>query len=134
MRLSEAILFGAIASPQSSYGVADEPRACALHAAADALDINPLFDDLTRFAVLMVRFSLLGDEHPCPACSWMRSHWRRYLNKERIVEDVVIHLNNDHRWTRERIADWIRMLEIRDVAAADEARQQVARINRVRAA
>ena len=40
--------------------------------------------------------------HPCPACSL----------KNKTILSVVIHLNDGHGWTREKIADWLETLDI----------------------
>lgn len=52
---------------------------------ADESDIIPLYPCLTETSV------------KCPACEGVNG----------MPISVIYHLNDDHRWTRERIADWL---------------------------
>jgi hypothetical protein len=97
MRLSEAIRLGAMLHPQAfqSLRVIDMDtgavvRTCALGAAEQAgynIERESAEESLQR----------------CPACPPVPFFWS--------VNMVIAHLNDDHRWTRERIADWVETLE-----------------------
>ena len=105
MKLSEAIRLGAMNRPQGFYRLYDQGRTCAMGAAAEAMGIldheNNCYIDghkskikhWTPVAMTMT---------PCPACEEYGID-----NMQR----VMVHLNNDHRWSRERIADWVETIE-----------------------
>lgn len=93
MKLSEAIREGAKRHPQifgDLYNRVDGAvvGSCALGA-----------------AMLMQRsFPLLQSSRvTCPACMDPRIHTR--------LDNIITHLNDNHRWTREAIADWVATLE-----------------------
>lgn len=112
MKLSEAIRLGAMLKPQAFgriSGPVDGPRGpgdvlglrfvlgtCALGAAYDAGFIRQLAD---------------ADVHDvemyCPACG----QWSYGGEAVALVNHIVMHLNDEHRWTRERIADWVESVE-----------------------
>lgn len=110
MELSEAIRVGAERRPRQAFRVlydAATDATCALGAAADAIGI---LDTSQSNAWLP------GTKAPkawrwatqlatCPACG--DTCWSGE------VQSVIIHLNNTHCWTRERIADWVATLERR---------------------
>jgi hypothetical protein len=119
MRMSEAMRLGAALRPQhfgdffESAGAVTpgtDDASCALFAAFEAQGIAPtpshgLGFGRTSGAATMASHSLqLPDEWgwtamtsgQCPECG-----------TERPVLHLVSHLNDDHRWTRERIADWL---------------------------
>lgn len=107
MKLSEAIRLGAMLKPQAHGHLWEDGKSCAFGAACDALGIALCDGDWVMFA-LARRFPALDAAVQCPACGW----WRRLRTRhEYDLEDVIIHLNDDHRWKRERIADWIEGLE-----------------------
>jgi len=95
MKLSEAIRLGAMLGPQG-FGWGRDPRRtpCALDAAALAIGVTP--DTVT----LMDYFPLL-DSGAILCTAGCFSHISMDL------ECLISHLNDEHRWTRERIADWI---------------------------
>jgi len=110
MRLSEAIRLGAALRPQAYFALFDGVGTCAFGAAFEANGWAP------------VRWST-GWNHADP-------EWRRPTNLTavhpvtqgvRLVKYIIISLNNVHRWTRERIADWVegeeRRLGLWDVPA-----------------
>lgn len=67
-------------------------------------------------AFLSEHFNGLDEKVKCPGCKKMvaptsikkRIQW----NKAHPLADIVQHLNDEHRWTREAIADWIETLDI----------------------
>lgn len=95
MRLSEAIRLGATMKPQffGFYMGARNNKlsTCALGAALDAVG------DLWGMAAL--HFSILDVPAQCPQCTY----------KAPRLEQVIAHLNDDHLWTREAIADWLEL-------------------------
>ena len=110
MRLSEAIRLGAMLKRQAFGAIEDEDgNTCALGAAYDAigeLHRGQGYDwswACRRFPVLKV----LDGSRGRPKCFLCGT----------FVESIIPHLNDFHRWTRERIADWIQTLE-----SADEPR------------
>lgn len=114
MKLSEAMRLGAMLKPQA-FGISFDGRGtCALGAAMDALGklgtsiwIIQLRPDIRRFQVA-----------DCPVCG-------RVFNAN--GNQTIPHLNDDHKWTRERIADWVESLECaaEETAATPDLASQV---------
>jgi len=94
MKLSEAISLGSMLTPQAfgrfvgSYG-----RRCAWGSAFDAVrDSTPMHGyDEWKWTKRTVN---------CPSCKATGP-----------VHKMIVHLNDGHRWTRHRIADWISTIE-----------------------
>jgi len=113
MRLSEAIRLGAMLHPQrfGSYATYRDERGrfcssnapIATIAATCALGAASAAGLTTDDAIDSPRFT-------CPACNW---HTQRLA--------LVIHLNDRHRWTRERIADWVESVERASYPVAESA-------------
>lgn len=109
MRLSEAIRLGAMLRPQA-FGVCDPDRSCALQAMAEALGVqrhegyrDALFKHWPWVHELRAH---------CPAC-----------NCDGIKESTISHLNDLHKWTRERIADWVETIEPQPLPALSPVAQ-----------
>jgi hypothetical protein len=103
MKLSEAILLGSTLKPQAFGPAFDGKGTCALGAAKDA--IGNLY--LDKWGFLIWPWTMNPDlylECPCLGCG---SYLTRYQGPLR----VIIHLNDDHEWTRERIAGWVASIE-----------------------
>ena len=111
MRLSEAIRLGAMLRPQ---GFEDFIRdsgegfvvSCALGAAAEAIGSPTVGDSDDAVAIIDAAFGSMLDIRrrcPVPGC-----------RVRRITGNVIAHLNDTHRWTRERIAEWVATLESAD--------------------
>ncbi len=100
MRLSEAIRLGAAMKPQGFNGL-DIDRTCALRAATEAVGIKDN-SGFINYRKLSEMFDVLGKPSKCPVCSADS----QYID---ILESIVYHLNDGHRWTREHIADWIEL-------------------------
>lgn len=103
MRLSEAIRLGATMKPQAFddfYDDSSHEASCALGAAADAIGMTIGTDDgdEIEWPDEWMRVFRATNRGRCPAC-----------NKKLINLDPIPHLNDDHRWTREQIADWIEL-------------------------
>ena len=120
MRLSEAIRLGATMKPQGFGRIlsADWDATCAIGAAIDALDLwdqsrDPKFEELygatgsrggraTKVIDLPRDWQLaLATHASCPACDGVSG----------TLGGLIPHLNDCHRWTRERIADFVELHE-----------------------
>lgn len=102
MTLSEAIRLGAMLKPQgfrSMASYASSHATCALGAAADALG-------LACGTALDLRYPWLSKR--IEGCDVGGTHRCREI--ETLLE-TVWHLNDQHRWTREQIADWVETIE-----------------------
>jgi hypothetical protein len=87
--LAEAIRLGCYHFPNQEFGEYYGSRsACAIGAAASALRILPNDVDCPMILVCPIR----------PGCESLEAF---------VPINMVVHLNDDHRWTRERIADWL---------------------------
>jgi hypothetical protein len=108
MRLSEAIRLGALIRPQAFGSYFYDGRSCALGAAMEAA--NDVDGRLASMEDFYQRVSIpFGELRACPA---KRCHWGQHgLNDQYGADNLVVHLNDYHRWTRERIADYIETLE-----------------------
>lgn len=114
LRLSEAIRLGSMLKPQDhEYFRSYEGYSCALGAAADALGVPDRGENDWDFGyhALVCEYPHLAAEARCPACSRLRGAWRRWREHEYDLGDVITHLNDDHQWSRERIADWVATFE-----------------------
>jgi hypothetical protein len=108
MRLSEAIRLGTMLTPQAFRAVFTGDGACAWGAALLAVGA-------TR--ELAVRSAALGRwpwaflvSVNCPSCG-----------RSRLVCEVIAHLNDDHRWTREAIGGWVAEIEPADPQSPEDA-------------
>ena len=111
MTLSEAIRLGAMLKPQAFATLWDgRGGACALGAAFDAIGIG---EDQSACDVPEPYRSWLGQRAECPVCPDEGGEYTR--------QETIAHLNDMHRWTRERIADWVETTEAAEVPAAREA-------------
>lgn len=102
MPLSVAIRLGAMMKPQyyGSYFSDDHGASCAIGAAFDAIGRPGAVQDWTVGGV--EHWDRLTDrlkKLPCPECNRIQS------------QEIIPHLNDDHRWTRERIADYVELHE-----------------------
>jgi hypothetical protein len=107
MKLSEAIRLGAMMGPQvfNQYGESDGSSSCAVGAALVA--IQGSYSDQFYAAW---PWSLLRYE--CPVCNMAGN-----------LFTVITRLNDEHRWTRERIADWVATIEPEEVHASETIRE-----------
>lgn len=120
MRLSEAIRLGSMLKPQAFDYYAFDGGTCALGAAAEACSIDAR-------TVGQVDIARLSEQHewslekfyevPCPVCD--------VNHGDCDDENVIAHLNDVHRWTRERIADWVETVENKQAATAVTVQQSV---------
>lgn len=110
MQLSEAIRLGAMTHPQGFDHYEREGRTCALGAAANAAGVRRAN---CGEPCVSERWPFLNDViAPCPACGDVIDVCE--------LGGIITHLNDDHRWTREAIADWVSTVEPAVVAPALE--------------
>ena len=126
MRLSEAIRLGAMLKPQGYEMLIDQGDTCALGAAFDACGlITEGFDGFSEEdyeARVFPLFPLLRQATlPCPACGFTP-----YIDGENFTDNIA-HLNDEHRWTRERIADWVATVEAAQAMEVTRTEDAVAR-------
>src|SRR5678816_2083525 len=91
MRLSEAMRLGAMLKPQGFDGYNHDGATCAMGAAFDALGVlESNFTEEEHFPLTKVRCERCPECGNAPMCY--------------TVASAIFHLNDDHEWTRERIA------------------------------
>ena len=90
LKLSEAIRLGAMMTEQTFGEFGDDDRTCAIGAAQKALGL-PVSDNGPLLHLLHARSAAAPCGHG--------STWS--------VGGLIIHLNDDDRWPREKIADWL---------------------------
>jgi len=97
IRFSEAIRLGAMLKPQAYHRMYDAVTGgtCALGAALDAVGM------LTKWANVWLWTWTATSGGRCPLC----------MKWDDFVSSMVIHMNDDHKCTRERIADWVATIE-----------------------
>lgn len=107
---SEAIREGAKLRPQGFGALLRLGNTCAIGSGLDAMDLltaeqSIIFGeetiDLHDFLALYPYLNSLGE---CPVDEAVCSRW---CPLPRTLFNVIIHLNDQHRWTREAIADWL---------------------------
>lgn len=111
MKLSEAILLGSTMNPQA-FGVYEDPdgHTCALGAALKAVGfvvhkvLLPM-DAMVNSTNLAWLFPFLHYYDACPGCGAANT-----------VFNIIPHLNDDHKWTREQIAEWVATVEPKEEA------------------
>lgn len=94
MRLSEAISLGAMLSPQASH--------CAWAAAFDAVGHSST--TIYKYDEWKWTWRTIK----CPGCKVAGR-----------VADMIVHLNDAHRWSRSRIAEWVSMVEPTEETSSD---------------
>ena len=108
MTLSEAMRLGAMLKRQgfASLLAPNPDESCALRAAADAVGIPTPADLMVDYLAMRKRFSILNSAARChlDGCEGYGVD---------TLGDLVWHLNDVHRWTREQIADWVETIERR---------------------
>lgn len=109
MRLSEAIRLGAMLRPQAVNFYFRDGNSCALGGALEATGSD--YNEMSYFAneELQMRWPwAFTTPAVCPLCLGRAT-----------VRQVISHLNNEHRWTREQIAAWVESVE--PLASPDSA-------------
>lgn len=105
MKFSEAMRIGAKKGKQLFVVLESNGDTCAMGAAILGTGVPAEAVTCAYYQPLKVSYGFLATAAKCPVCgvvpTWAGSP------ESGCVTGVVIHLNNDHRWTREAIADWI---------------------------
>lgn len=121
MKLSEAIRLGSLLRPQA-FGafMDDEGGSCAMGAAMEAAGIRLRRGANKEILVEMEatetyaewkRAKVYGKPYECPVCKEGVPFADRQGQLRRNITSIIIHLNNDHEWTRGEIADWVATFE-----------------------
>ena len=97
MRLSEAIRLGTMMTSQAFRALFRGDGACAWGAALLAVGATP---ERVRSAGLSRWPWAFAVSVNCPGCG-----------RSRLICEVIAHLNDDHRWTREKIGAWVAEIE-----------------------
>ncbi len=97
MKLSDAIQLGAMITSQAFRALFKDDGACALGAALLAVGVSP---KEARCSVRKLWPWALAVNADCPSCGLPR-----------LVCQIIVHLNDDHRWTREKIGAWVAGIE-----------------------
>lgn len=118
LKFSEAIRLGAMLKPQAFGKLQDAGGSCAYGAALDACGIQDQ-DNVTE-QQLCELFPITTAPASCPVCGLhlepQPEPWQ--IRELKTVDEVITHLNDWHRWTRERIADFVETLETPQAADA----------------
>jgi len=103
--LSDAILLGSTFRGQSRSDLYANGRTCAIGAAAEAIGIDIVENADNNYKVeieLEKRFPIMDEDIrlscPSPLC----------YEHACSIHDMVVHLNDSHHWTRERIAAFLK--------------------------
>lgn len=100
MKLSEAILLGSVLAPQG-FGMLQNDRGhlCALGAAARAIGSNctATLEAISLWPWINCEVRSVR----CPAC----------VRIAVTIGENIVHLNDEHKWTFERIARWVASVE-----------------------
>jgi hypothetical protein len=97
MRLSEAIRLGAMMKPQAFGASFHDGRTCALGAALDAIGrVRECYLNAPDYWAMLVNY--VAEPVTGEMC---------------LVLSAIRELNDQHRWTREQIADWVETIEAR---------------------
>jgi hypothetical protein len=107
MRLSTAIREGSKVRPQNCGGgyfsKNGEVRSCALGAAYEALGNSPTLSSRVNDALYATFSAEFEHVVACP-----QLHCDSGLM---LLRTMIVHLNDIHFWSRERIADWVQSIE-----------------------
>lgn len=117
MKLSVAIRLGAMIRPQGRHAYLRHGKSCAVGAALEAIGVplkdlgNDMFERTSEHEAAeefarrpeFKEWSQINAKanQVCPSCS----------KDQGSVTNAIVCLNNEHRWTRERIADWVESIE-----------------------
>lgn len=107
MYLSEAIRIGAAMKPQTFGTYNDNVGTCALGAMWDAFRTQPAEQQSKLFnhAFIFAEQDMTMREN-CPECGGRQN----FPNGQ---NNLIPHLNDYHKWSREAIADWLETMEVK---------------------
>lgn len=111
MKLSEAIRLGSMMTKQEHRSLVHKigdsyVGACAWGAAGLAIGMTLNEDIGTSEIADRWPWVFEATHRPCPAQSCCTYHGQHHA-----VDLLIVHLNDTHQWTRERIADWVEGIE-----------------------
>jgi len=111
MKLSEKIRSGAKLAPQFFGGLGDGSNGtcaigAALHAVGELLACQGPMRQKSCYDVFPVLWVRAGC--PCDCENPKRIHSGREVNT---MGEAIAHLNDNHRWSREAIAEWVETIE-----------------------
>jgi hypothetical protein len=106
------------------YGklIDDRGGSCAMGAACLAAGFISKESSLKYYSGVMVAWPWMDRTISCPSCG---CEFRTSLGATG-VWSAVVHLNNNHRWLREQIADWVETIEQAHSQPAPEAERVTA--------
>lgn len=118
MRLSEGMFLGSAIHPQgfgalAAYDKGGTVRTCALGAALVAVGAINKDGEIVGGRIRACIYQQLWpeiagiDEVKCPVCP----SFARNQDSNLAVVNMITHLNDNHRWSREKIAEWAAGLE-----------------------
>lgn len=123
MKLSEAIRLGSMISPQAFGVIGSSEGTCALGGAFEAAGLKRIAPLGREFPTLPTRGLATEAEGTfCVSYEWFRTlsvyascpgGCACKLASTRQLCSQIPHLNDVHRWSRERIADWVHSIELR---------------------
>ncbi len=102
-KLSDAIKLGSTFRPQCKDTFFKDGASCAIGAAIEAVGIPPTFDRKLFAKTINERWPEVKEMCFCPECG--EGHDSATTSCS--VYATIAVLNNEHGWTRERIADWL---------------------------
>ena len=100
MKLSEAIRLGAMLRPQYQGAYFGGGGSCALGAALEAIG-RLAYNEVLQGCSGDLEFPIIAVSAGCPICTFDVHR----------LGCTVTHLNDEHGWTREAIADWVATIE-----------------------
>ena len=118
LRLSEAIVLGSVKHPQKFGGFLDSDAhgvtaTCGIVAALDAIGIIDSAVNAKETICADKVFPILRHKvSGCPECKKLHHHdeWLFPVTLDTVAA-VIMHLNDDHRWSRPQQAEWVRQIE-----------------------
>lgn len=102
MKLWKAIVKGSKLRPQTFFALKNEFGTCALGAAIDGGGVigNSMFTLMEKFPLARILQSMPCSNIGCPDPACLGN-----------TMPIIPHLNDDHKWSREAIAEWIKTKE-----------------------
>lgn len=110
MKLSDAMSLGAMQGPQLFHELFndDSGGTCAMGAALLGAGMLKRWSiGIDGLDVIVEKFPVLSTETFCPGCGYKSAGGYELIT----LWYMIVHLNNCHHWTRERIASWVATVE-----------------------
>ena len=101
--LADAIRLGSRLRPQTFGRLRDVEGSCALGAALEAVSGTVVLGDGETMCAELPELS--ADAGECPVCLYKADP--RSVSQTLPLSEIIMHLNDRHHWTRERIADLV---------------------------